>query len=710
MPEANDPNHVDCDGMTPAMRAAVSGDLDDLRELLQKGANLSLTNPEGKTAAMLAASSAMSAACHGHVKVLEELIAAKVDLNKQDEDGWTALMFAASGGHAEAVKTLVLGGADRSLRNKEGEDAEALARSYRHSEALRALSLNIDLDLGDANGMTPVMTAAVNGNVKLLGSWYVVEKLFSLNVQCIKLNKSSHRLDNLEEDFNIGCVRTGASNVLKAISDSGKYQDLLEAKTPDGGTPAMSAAVHGRVDALRVLIANKVDLDVQDEDGWTALMYAAVSGHSNCVQALVLAGAKRNIKNEDGDTATALAKSQRFTEVLRALDFGADLDLADTEGMTALMKAATDGNTDLIRDLAAAGAKLDLQTVEGKTAVMIAAGQAMSAAVHGRVEALQILIANGADVDRQDEDGWTALMYAASSGQAAAVQALVLAGANRDLESAEGESAETVAASAEVKRALSFQFNCNVVKVEGGDGLTPLQRAALAGDILLMKELLGVKGVLVDLQNADGKSALMLAAGEGQAAAAVCLMEHGADVNLSTDDGGTPAMSAAVHGRVNALRALVAHGADINRQDEDGWTALMYAASGGHAAATQVLVLAGANRGLVNSDGHTAEREACGSEVFRALRFEFDCNVAQVDGGDGLTPLMRAASSGDLHLMRELLAVKGTDINLQSCDGKTAVMLAAGSDVNCETPDGGTPAMSAAVHGNTAALGALIFA
>jgi ankyrin repeat protein len=51
---------------------------------------------------------------------------------------------------------------------------------------------------------------------------------------------------------------------------------LVNVATDDGGTPAMSAACHGRSDALLALVEMGATLDTQDVDGWTALMYAAV--------------------------------------------------------------------------------------------------------------------------------------------------------------------------------------------------------------------------------------------------------------------------------------------------------------------------------------------------------------------------------------------------------------------------------------------------
>jgi len=49
----------------------------------------------------------MSACNEGDIKTVELLIEAKANLNLSDEDGVTALIFAASNGHEEIVEALL---------------------------------------------------------------------------------------------------------------------------------------------------------------------------------------------------------------------------------------------------------------------------------------------------------------------------------------------------------------------------------------------------------------------------------------------------------------------------------------------------------------------------------------------------------------------------------------------------------------------------
>ena len=55
------------------------------------------------------------------LNVLKELIAAGADINKEDNDGETALMSAANEGHVECLKELIAAGADINKEDNDGQ-------------------------------------------------------------------------------------------------------------------------------------------------------------------------------------------------------------------------------------------------------------------------------------------------------------------------------------------------------------------------------------------------------------------------------------------------------------------------------------------------------------------------------------------------------------------------------------------------------------
>jgi len=85
------------------------------------------------------------------------------------------------------------------------------------------------------------------------------------------------------------------------------------------------------------------------------------------------------------------------------------------------------------------------------------------------------------------------------------------------------------------------------------------------------------RGAAVNLQDADGDTALHGAAQSGDVEILQMLLARGADPNARNKLGGTPLMWAAVYGHEEAARALLDHGANASSKDEDGITAAAWA-------------------------------------------------------------------------------------------------------------------------------------
>jgi ankyrin repeat protein len=94
------------------------------------------------------------------------------------------------------------------------------------------------------------------------------------------------------------------------------------------GTGLIPAAHHGRVEAVKLLLATGIDKDHVNNLGWTALLEAVILG--------------------DGGAA--------HTEIVRLLtDAGANINIADRDGMTPLAHARKSGYSGMVRILTAAG-------------------------------------------------------------------------------------------------------------------------------------------------------------------------------------------------------------------------------------------------------------------------------------------------------------------------------------------------------------------
>ena len=256
-------------------------------------------------------------------------------------------------------------------------------------------------------------------------------------------------------------------------------------------------------------------------------------------------------------------------EIEMAISFiqnGANPNLADHYGWTALMYAARHGTTEMVQALINAEANLDAQNNNGCTALMYAARW-------GTTEMVQALINAEANLDAQDNDGWTALMYATRWGRTEMVQALIQAGADLDTQDNHGWTALMIAAR---------------------NGITEMVQALINAEANL------------DAQNNDGWTALMYAARWGKTAIVQALLEANANINAQENNGCTALIYAARWGKTAIVQALLEANANINAQENNGWTALIYAARWGTTGMVQALLEANADINVQNNSGCTA--------------------------------------------------------------------------------------------------------
>jgi hypothetical protein len=159
----------------------------------------------------------------------------------------------------------------------------------------------------------------------------------------------------------------------------------------------------------------------------------------------------------------------------------------------------------------------------------------------------------------------------------------------------------------------------------------------------------------IDTLDAQHYSPLMHAASQGHyaarsagsdeyAAVAKTLLAAGASVDLQNARGSSALMLAAAHGATPIAAALVAAGAAVDLADTQGATALMRAAEWSRAAVVELLLEAGASAALRDS---TAERRTAldWARSRAGERRGHSGGKAGADGGDRVQALLRAAAA-----------------------------------------------------------------
>jgi uncharacterized protein len=116
-----------------------------------------------------------------------------------------------------------------------------------------------------------------------------------------------------------------------------------------------------------------------------------------------------------------------------------------SEGTTALMKAATTSDVELMRTLLARGADPNIRTKNNTTALMAAAGLnwvdiSSLGTEDASIEAIKLLLDRGGDVNAVNDEGETAAHGAAQRGADKVLQFLFDRGAKIDVKSKDGRT------------------------------------------------------------------------------------------------------------------------------------------------------------------------------------------------------------------------------------------------------------------------------
>jgi ankyrin repeat protein len=171
----------------------------------------------------------------------------------------------------------------------------------------------------------------------------------------------------------------------------------------------------------------------------------------------------------------------------------------------------------------------------------------------------------------------------------------------------------------------------------------------------------------------------MTASVGGHTDAVRLLIEAGADVLAADQEGLTPLMNAAENGTVPVLQVLVdAANKDpeyLNALSNTGFTALIIASAHGHAEAVDYLLTAGADAEKTAENKVTPLMFAAASNHVDVMKVLLEKGNAQLDArhSNGGTALLEATTGGAVDAIRYLLE-KGAQVDFVDDDGVTPLM------------------------------------
>jgi uncharacterized protein len=120
-------------GATELKKAVDKNDAEEARKLVESGADVNATTPEGVTPLM-------NASGFGNKEIVQLLIAKGADVNARTKSGYTALMSAALSGQIEVTEILLDAGADPNLKDSvTNKGALDIAQEKGHKEVIEVL-------------------------------------------------------------------------------------------------------------------------------------------------------------------------------------------------------------------------------------------------------------------------------------------------------------------------------------------------------------------------------------------------------------------------------------------------------------------------------------------------------------------------------------------------------------------------------------------
>jgi ankyrin repeat protein len=447
----------------------------------------------------------------------------------------------------------------------QAQDASAtpvvrLVATGERDAALARLKAGADVGVADADGTTALQWAAHQGDAEL------VQALLRAGADVRTHNAYGY-------SPMIAAAEIGDAAVLELLLRAGAD---VESANAEGQTSLMAVARTGRTDAAALLLKHGAKVDARERwGGQTALMWAAAQGNADMVRLLLKHRADPNAR------ATVREWPRRVTAEPRPKDM-------NRGGLTALLYAAREDCRACALALLRGGADVDMADPDGVTPLILAL-------INVRWDMARLLIDNGANIDLWDFYGQTPL-YAAVDMNTLPV------GRRVELPAEDKTSGLDIIrllldrganANAQLKlriphRQVAYdRYTEPMLNI----GATPLLRAAKAGDVPVLKLLLE-HGALPNLANMNGDTPLMAAVGKGwvnvptrganytedQALDVYALLRAaGADVQARTNFNETALHSAALRGWHRVIRQLIADGAQPDAEDRNGLTPLDFA-------------------------------------------------------------------------------------------------------------------------------------
>ncbi|MBN8828201.1 MAG: ankyrin repeat domain-containing protein [Sphingobacteriia bacterium] len=688
----------DEDGNTPLIISLKDKQHKIAELLIRAGADTQIKNNEGNTALDLARKNdnsyliklianqskilklpklsldLLSAAKRGNLEKVKDLLSKGAEIDVQDpSSGDTPLLISLKNNHKEVATLLINEGASPNIRDKDGYPPLVYTMSTFYGTQGGFKDNNL-MNLLLNNGADPYAKDNSGNNLFI---WYgfntprpkpesIVREAKSGNIENVKrLLEQGTAIEfknNKNETALIASLKAENYEMAKLLIEKGasihaedkegisaldliKFNNYFDDLLPILHNFDLIYQTHlGSVENIKQIIALGYDLNIQDEDGNTPLIISLKDKQHKIAELLIRAGADTQIEDNEGNSILDLARKNDSPYLVNLIINQSNI-LARNKFNIELLEATKKGDLEKVKDLLSKGAEINVQDPSsGDTPLLISLKNK-----HKNIA--EFLINEGADPNIGDKYGYPPLAYAMDSkyGDSNLQNLLLDNGADPYAKDSNGKS-------------LFIWFG-TPNKYEG-----EIIKEAKLGNLTKVQELAN-KGYSIDFKNKAGDTALLASLKSGQYEVVKFLLEGGADATIE-DKNGISGLDLIKHnnynefllltlkyelihqvklGNITKVKELIEQNADINISNKSGDTPLLVSLKLGYKEITDMLIKAGA-----------------------------DTNKSDVAG---ITPLYIAVVNQDLDLVK-LLVDKGADPNIK-VDNKSLLRIAA-ADYNKE--------------------------
>ncbi|GFO25172.1 transient receptor potential cation channel subfamily a member 1 [Plakobranchus ocellatus] len=482
-----------------------------------------------------------------------------VDLDALDQKNNTALLLAVEAQSPEIVDLLIKSGADVNIANSSHQKPIHLAAELSSIEVVKALLDNgVDPNTRGDMGMSPLHYAAGKDNGEIM----------RLLMACG--GKPCGKCDFGYYPIHIA-AKCSAANAMEAIIEEAlKFgytrEQILSFKDRENNLPLHAAVNGGDIKAVEVCLKAGASVKTPQDDGSTPVHFACAQGNMEMIRMM------EQTQPENFQEALFTVDVMKMAPIHRAalfnhvavlkylLEHGADVDCRDVQDRTPLLLAASKGCWGAVQLLIANNADVHVKDTNNRNFLHLAIrfGGKLDQIGGDFIKDIKNLL------NERDDFGCSPLHYASKEGHLLALDDLIRMGAVLNPKNNQKQSPFHFAARYgrynTCRRLLDSMYGPNIINETDGSGLTalhiaaqnghtkviqlllqrgavvnkdnedntPLHHAASEGWTHSMRVLIGVKSNLLNSVNADGETALHIAAKNGQTSATTLLLTLGA--------------------------------------------------------------------------------------------------------------------------------------------------------------------------------------